>query len=117
MKLPIVYIRQCLFKPLLMQKQSYAQKINTQTKLGQLTDVNKGNNFQESFEQFGRLGLSSRSFSTIKMSTIKNGQISLYCHFNEIMKEPGTNFQSPALSQNYVRNVSYSTLLVDQVLF
>ena len=33
------------------------------TKLGQLIDINKGNNFQESFEQFGGLGLSSRSFS------------------------------------------------------
>ena len=33
------------------------------TKLSQLTDINKGNNFQESFEQFGGLELSSRSFS------------------------------------------------------
>ena len=33
------------------------------TKLGQLIDINKGNNFQESFEQFGGLGLSLRSFS------------------------------------------------------
>ena len=33
------------------------------TKLGQLIDVNKGNNFHESFEKLGRLGLSSRSFS------------------------------------------------------
>ena len=28
------------------------------------------------------------------MSTIKNGQILLYCHFNKIIKEPGTSFQS-----------------------
>ena len=33
------------------------------TKLGQLIDVNKGNYFQESFEQFGELGLSSRILS------------------------------------------------------
>ena len=32
------------------------------TKLGQLIDIDKGNNFQESSEQFGRLGLSSRFF-------------------------------------------------------
>ena len=39
------------------------------------------------------------------MSTIKNGQISLYCYFNKITKGPGTSFQSPALSQKHVRNV------------
>ena len=39
------------------------------------------------------------------MSTIKNGQILLYCHFNKIIKEPGTSFQSPAFSQKHVRNV------------
>ena len=33
------------------------------TKLGQLIDICKGNNFQETFEQFRGLGLSSRSFS------------------------------------------------------
>ena len=32
------------------------------TKLDQLIDISKGNNFPESFEQFGGLGLSSRSF-------------------------------------------------------
>ena len=31
--------------------------------LGLLMDISKGHNFQESFEQFGGLGLSSRSFS------------------------------------------------------
>ena len=40
------------------------------------------------------------------MSTIKNGQILLYCHFNKIIKESGTSFQSPALSQKHGRNVS-----------
>ena len=39
------------------------------------------------------------------MSDIKKGLISLYCHFNEILKGPGTSFQSPALCHNYVRNV------------
>ena len=29
------------------------------TKLGQLIDISKGNNFQQSFEQFGGLGLGS----------------------------------------------------------
>ena len=33
------------------------------SKLGQLIGRSKGNNFQESFEQFGRLGLSFSSFS------------------------------------------------------
>ena len=37
------------------------------------------------------------------MSTIKNGQISLYCHFNKIVKGPGTSFYSPALSQKHVK--------------
>ena len=35
------------------------------------------------------------------MSTIKNDQILLYCHFNKIIKEPGTSFRSPALSQKH----------------
>ena len=39
------------------------------------------------------------------MSTIKNGQILLHCHFNKVIKEPGTSFQPPALRQKYVRNV------------
>ena len=34
------------------------------------------------------------------MSTIKNGQILLYCNFNKIIKGPGTSFQFLALSQN-----------------
>ena len=38
------------------------------------------------------------------MSTIKNGQISLYFHFNEIMKGCGISFQSAVLSQKRVRN-------------
>ena len=42
------------------------------------------------------------------MSTIKDGQISLYRHFHEIMKGPGTSFQSLALSQKYARNVCHT---------
>ena len=42
------------------------------------------------------------------MSSIKNGQILLYYHFNKIMKEPGTSFQVPALSQKHVRNASHA---------
>ena len=52
------------------------------------------------------------------MSTIKNDQISLHCHFNKIIKEPGTSFQSPALRQKYVRKCfSYSTLVFDKISF
>ena len=39
------------------------------------------------------------------MSTIKNDQISQYCHLNKIIKGPGTSFQSPAVNQKHVRNV------------
>ena len=42
------------------------------------------------------------------MSTIKNGQISLYCQFNKIIKGPWTSFQSPALSQKHARNVCHT---------
>ena len=42
------------------------------------------------------------------MSTIKNDQISLYFHFNKIIKRPGTSFQSPALSQKHVGNVCHT---------
>ena len=37
--------------------------------------------------------------------TIKNDHIFLYCHFNKIVKGPGTSFQSPAVNQKHVRNV------------
>ena len=42
------------------------------------------------------------------MSTIKNGQVSLCCHFNKIMKGLGTSFQFPVLSQKHDRNVCYA---------
>ena len=42
------------------------------------------------------------------MSTIRNGQILLYCHFNKDLKGPGTSFQSPAFSQKYVRNICHT---------
>ena len=47
----------------------------------------------------------------LKMANVnyKNGQISLYCLFNKIIKWPGTSFQSPALSQKNVRIVSHTT--------
>ena len=39
---------------------------------------------------------------------MKNDQILLYGHFNEIIKEPETSFQSPAFSQKHVRNVCHT---------
>ena len=42
------------------------------------------------------------------MSTIKNGKISLYCHFNKIIKQPRTCFQSPALRQKHIKNVCHT---------
>ena len=33
---------------------------------------------------------------------------SLYSHFHEIIKEPETTFQAPALSQKHVRNVCHT---------
>ena len=52
------------------------------------------------------------------MSTIKNDQILPYCHFNKIIKGPGTSFQSPALSQKHVKKyLPYSTIVFDQVSF
>ena len=41
------------------------------------------------------------------MSFIKNDQILLYCHFNKIIKRTRTRFQSPAFSQNHVRNICH----------
>ena len=41
-----------------------------------------------------------------------------HCHFNKIIKGPGTTFQSPPLSQKHVRNVFFdSTLVFDQISF
>ena len=42
------------------------------------------------------------------MSTIKNDQILRFCHFNKIMKEPRTSFQSPVFSQKQVRNICHT---------
>ena len=42
------------------------------------------------------------------MSAIKNGQISLYCHLNKIIKGQANSFQYAALSQKRVRNVSHT---------
>ena len=38
---------------------------------------------------------------------MKNGQILLYCRFNEIIKGSGTSFQSPAFNQKHIRNVCH----------
>ena len=42
------------------------------------------------------------------MSTIKNDQMLVYSHLNNITKGPGTSFKSPALRQKYVRNVLHT---------
>ena len=49
------------------------------------------------------------------MSTIKNGEISLYCHFSKIKKGSGTNLQFPALNKKHVKNVT--PLVFDQFHF
>ena len=43
----------------------------------------------------------------------------LYCHFNKIIKEPGTNFQSPTFELFWTcqKYLSYSTLVFDQISF
>ena len=43
------------------------------------------------------------------MSAIKNDPISLYCHFNKVIKRSETSFQLSALSQKHVRNVCRTT--------
>ena len=43
------------------------------------------------------------------MLAFKNGQMSLYYHFNKIIKGPGTSLQSPALSQKHVKIVCHPT--------
>ena len=56
-------------------------------KLGQLTDISKGNNFQESFEQFGGLGLSSRSFSScFNYSVTSYVKIPVFRFFEKVNK-------------------------------
>ena len=42
------------------------------------------------------------------MSTIKNGHISLFCHSNITIKEPGASFQSPVFSQKRIKNVFHT---------
>ena len=49
------------------------------------------------------------------MSTIKNGQISLYCHFSKIIKGSGASLQFPALNKKHVRNIR--PLVFDQFHF
>ena len=45
------------------------------------------------------------------MSTMKNDQMSLYCHFNKIIKGPATSFQSPAFSQKHAWNIFHTVHL------
>ena len=42
------------------------------------------------------------------MSAMKSDQIFPYCCFNKFIKGPGTNVQSQALSQKYVRHVCHT---------
>ena len=42
------------------------------------------------------------------MSAIKDAQISLYCHFNKIIKKSRTSFLYLALSQKHVKNVCHT---------
>ena len=44
------------------------------------------------------------------MSTIKAGQILLYCHVKNIIKRPGTSFLFPALNQKHAKNVCHTAL-------
>ena len=45
-------------------------------------------------------------FATVRLQQDwKAAEILLYSHFNKIIREPGTSFQSPACSQKHVRNV------------
>ena len=39
---------------------------------------------------------------------LSNGQILQYCHFNKVIKGPGTSLKSPALNQKHVRNVCHT---------
>ena len=47
----------------------------------------------------------------VSAKTIKNSQVSLYCHFNKIIKWPGTSFQSATLTQKHIRNVCQTAQL------
>ena len=44
----------------------------------------------------------------LKVSAIKNGQISLYCYSNKIINGPKICFQSPVLSQKHARNMCHT---------
>ena len=49
------------------------------------------------------------------MSPNNNGQIALYFHFQKIIKEPGTSFQYPVLSQKYLGSNCHTALVFDQI--
>ena len=46
------------------------------------------------------------------MSTINDGQISLYCKFDKIIIGVGTSFQSPAMNQKHVRNAFHTEISI-----
>ena len=43
--------------------------------------------------------------------------MSLYFHFDKIIKGPETSFQFSALSQKHGRNVCYNALVFEQISF
>ena len=43
------------------------------------------------------------------MSTIKNGQNSLYCHLDKVINGPDASFQSLALGKKHVTNVCHTS--------
>ena len=56
------------------------------------------------FIKWSFLDLKKRTSKNVPNAIFKDGHISLYCHFNQIIKSSGTSFQSPAVSQKHVRN-------------
>ena len=52
------------------------------------------------------------------MSTIKNGQISLYYHFNKIIKEPGTSIRLQHWAKNMLEKFAIQyRLAFDEISF
>ena len=60
------------------------------------------------FQCFSFFEKGNKGHLKMQMSTIKNGQILLYCHFDKGIKGLGTSFRSPALRETHVRNVSHT---------
>ena len=51
------------------------------------------------------------------VNAIKDAQLSLYFHLNEIIKWSGSSFLSPALSQKHVKMFVYGTQVFYQISF